>query len=288
MNELQNVVNVENIRGYVDQTSGVVFLNLEDVCRGLGFTHNATSGNEVIRWDRVYGYIQNMNNGGMIVPINGHANFIKDRLPEYIPENVFYMLAMKANSTPAIAFQQRIANEILPMIRRTGMYMTDESYNAFVSNPRNIINIMTLYADAKDQIAVLQPKADQYDAFMNCEYGYNMATASKILRFQAPQRKRKVIGRNQMFQILRDLNILQSTPENWNAPFQEYVDMEYFHTYGRPSNGGRSSKTVEVLPRGLDFICKLLLSNGYELVPREPVPLAYDTETEMPINVVNY
>lgn len=282
MNELQNVINVENIRGYVDQTTGIVYLNLEDVSYGLGFNKveikSGVSYNS-IRKRRVIGYLQS---------IGFDHDWSKDFSDIYIPENVFYMLAMKANSTPAIAFQQKIANEILPMIRRTGMYMTDETYNAFVSNPRNIINIMTLYADARDQIAILQPKADQYDAFMNCEYGYNMATASKILRFQAPQRKRKVIGRNQMFQILRDLNILQSTPENWNAPYQEYVDMGYFHTYGRPSNGGRSSKTVEVLPRGLDFICKLLLSNGYELVPREPVPLAYDTETEMPINVVNY
>ena len=286
MNELQNVINVENIRGYVDQTSGVVFLNLEDVCRGLGFTEHAASGNITIRWRRVQNYLLAIENQG--IATCGDGNILQGIYPEYIPENVFYMLAMKANSTPAVAFQEKIANEILPMIRRTGMYMTDEAYNNFVSNPRNIIKIMTLYADARDQIAVLQPKADQYDAFMNCEYGYNMATASKILRFQAPQRKRKVIGRNQMFQILRDLNILQSTPENWNAPYQDYVDMGYFHTYGRPSNGGRSSKTVEVLPRGLDFICKLLLSNGYELVPREPVPLAYDTETEMPINVVNY
>ena len=282
MNGLQNVVNVENIRGYVDQTSGIVFLNLEDVSYGLGFNKleikNGVSYNS-IRKSRVIGHLQS---------IGFDHDWSKDFLDIYIPENVFYMLAMKANSTPAIAFQQKIANEILPMIRRTGMYMTDETYNTFVSNPRNIINIMTLYADARDKIAVLQPKADQYDAFMNCEYGYNMATASKILRFQAPQRKRKVIGRNQMFQILRELNILQSTPENWNAPYQEYVDMGYFHVYGRPSNGGRSSKTVEVLPRGLDFICKLLLANGYELVPREPVPLAYDTAAEMPINVVNY
>ena len=260
MNELQNVVNVENIRGYVDQASGVVFLNLEDVCRGLGFTEHAASGNVTIRWRRVQNYLLAIENQG--IATCGDGNILQGIYPEYIPENVFYMLAMKANSTPAVAFQEKIANEILPMIRRTGMYMTDEAYNAFVSNPRNIANIMTLYADARDQIAVLQPKADQYDAFMNCEYGYNMATASKILRFQAPQRKRKVIGRNQMFQILRDLSILQSTPENWNAPYQEYVDMGYFHTYGRPSNGGRSSKTVEVLPRGLDFICKLLLSNG--------------------------
>lgn len=286
MNELQNIINVENIRGYVDRTSGTVYLNLEDVCIGLGFTTTAPSGNIVVRWNRVQNYLLAIENQGVATSGNGHV--LQGVYPEYIPENVFYMLAMKAKSTPAIAFQQKIANEILPMIRRTGMYMTDEVYNTFVSNPRNIANIMTLYADARDQIAILQPKADQYDAFMNCEYGYNMATASKILRFQAPQRKRKVIGRNQMFQILRDLNILQSTPDNWNAPFQEYVDMGYFHTYGRPSNGGRSSKTVEVLPRGLDFICKLLLSNGYELVPREPVPLAYDTETEMPVAVVNY
>ena len=286
MNELQNIVNVENIRGYIDQASGIVYLNLEDVCRGLGFTTTAPSGNIVVRWNRVQNYLLAIEKQG--VATCGNGNVLQGVYPEYIPENVFYMLAMKANSTPAIAFQQKIANEILPMIRRTGMYMTDEVYNAFVSNPRNIVNIMTMYADAKDQIAILQPKADQYDAFMNCEYGYNMATASKILRFQAPQRKRKVIGRNQMFQILRDLNILQSTPENWNVPFQEYVDMGYFHTYGRPSNGGRSSKTVEVLPRGLDFICKLLLANGYELVPREPVPLVYDSLTEVPLNVVNY
>ena len=282
MNELQNIINVENIRGYIDQTSGVVFLNLEDVSYGLGFGfESAVNGTNYtrIRWNRVMKYLNDIG----FVP-----NVAQNYSDLYIPENIFYMLAMKANSTPAIAFQQKIANEILPMIRRTGMYMTDETYNAFVSNPRNIINIMTLYADARDQISVLQPKADQYDAFMNCEYGYNMATASKILRFQAPRRKRKVIGRNQMFQILRELNILQSTPENWNAPYQEYVDMGYFHVYGRPSNGGRSSKTVEVLPRGLDFICKLLLANGYELVPREPVPLAYDTATELPINVVNY
>ena len=286
MNELQNVVNVENIRGYIDQTSGVVFLNLEDVCIGLGFTERAASGNDTVRWRRVQNYLLAIENQG--IATSGDGNVLQGIYPEYIPENVFYMLAMKAKSTPAIAFQQKIANEILPMIRRTGMYMTDAAYNAFVSNPRNIANIMTMYADARDQIAILQPKADQYDAFMNCEYGYNMATASKILRFQAPQRKRKVIGRNQMFQILRELNILQSTTDNWNLPFQEYVDMGCFHTYGRPSNGGRSSRTVEVLPKGLDFICKLLQSNGYELVPREPVPMAYDTETELPLTVVNY
>lgn len=206
MNELQNIINVGNIRGYVDQTTGVVFLNLEDVCRGLGFTERAASGNITIRWRTVQNYLLAIEKQGIATCCDG--NVLQGVYPEYIPENVFYMLAMKANSTPAIVFQQKIANEILPMIRRTGMYMTDKIYNELMSNPGRLGQMLIGY---QEQIDKLQPKADQYDAFMNCEYGYNMATASKILRFQAPRRKRKVIGRNQMFQILRELNILQST-----------------------------------------------------------------------------
>ena len=59
MNELQqvhNIVNIENIRGYVDPLNGVVFLNLEDVCIGLGFTQVARSGNISVRWERIERY----------------------------------------------------------------------------------------------------------------------------------------------------------------------------------------------------------------------------------------
>lgn len=275
MNELQNVVNVENIRGYVDQTSGVVFLNLEDVSFGLGFVNITPAGNEVVRWARVRDHLESMG----VVATSGHGT-IQSRLPEYIPENIFYMLTMKASSPAAFAFQQKIANEILPMIRRTGMYMTDEAYNAFVSNPRNIANIMMLYADARDQIREMQPKVEQYDTFMNSNCGFNMATVSKMLCFQAPQRKKKVIGRNQMFQILRELNILQSTSDNWNLPYQDYIDMGYFRVLARNGNSGRSHAKIEILPLGIAFIYDLLLANGYELVHREPLPMIYDNLTE--------
>ena len=191
---------------------------------------------------------------------------------------------MKANNDIAMEFQSKVANEILPLIRRTGFYMTDSVYEEFVSNPRNIINIMNLYADARDTIEDLKPKAEAYDQFMNSTNGYDMGTASKILRFQAPQRKKKVIGRNQMFQILRELNILQSDNIRWNIPFQEYADAGYFNVIGVNGNSPtRNHARVEVLPLGIDFIWKLLTSNGYELVPREPVPLAYDNLTEMAI-----
>ncbi len=63
---MENLITVKNVKGYVDE-KGTAYLNLEDVARGLGFTRIANSGNEVIRWERVRKYLQELN-----VPTNGH------------------------------------------------------------------------------------------------------------------------------------------------------------------------------------------------------------------------
>lgn len=112
MNELMTI---QNVRGYMKD--GTAYLNLEDVSRGLGFTRIAESGNEVIRWDRVKGYCDDL--GFPIVPTRGYETFI--------PENVFYRLAMKAKNETAEKFQALVADEILPSIRKTGSYFIKPS-----------------------------------------------------------------------------------------------------------------------------------------------------------------
>lgn len=91
------------------EQDGTAYLRLEDVARGLGFTRTAASGNEVIRWERVDGYLRELG-----VPTCGHGDFI--------PENVFYRLAMKAKNETAEKFQALVADEIIPSIRKTGSY----------------------------------------------------------------------------------------------------------------------------------------------------------------------
>lgn len=219
-----------------------------------------------------------LEDGGVFRPLID--NLGRTQNAKFINEGNLYRLITKSKLPLAQQFERWVFDEVLPLIRRTGMYMTDAAYDAFVSNPRNIANIMTLYADARDQIREMQPKVEQYDTFMNSNCGFNMATVSKMLCFQAPQQQKKVIGRNQMFQILRELNILQSTSNNWNLPYQDYVDMGYFRVLARNGNNGRSHAKIEILPLGIAFIYDLLLANGYELVHREPSPLIYDNLTE--------
>lgn len=107
---MSNLITIQNVRGYIDE-EGIAQLNLEDISRGLGFVQS--KGNfSYVRWERVVQYLDNFN-----FPTSG------ENISEiFIPENIFYLLAMKANNETAVAFQMKVANEILPSIRKTGTY----------------------------------------------------------------------------------------------------------------------------------------------------------------------
>lgn len=95
------------------EQDGTAYLKLEDVARGLGFTQTQNkNGTEYtsIRWERVEQYL---------AEFGFPHKWGKD---DFIPENVFYRLAMKANNPVAEKFQALVADEIIPSIRKTGSY----------------------------------------------------------------------------------------------------------------------------------------------------------------------
>ena len=109
----------------------------------------------------------------------------------FIDEGNLYRLISKSKLPLAQQFERWVFDEVLPIIRQTGIYMTDAVYNELISNPGKLGQILINY---QEQIDSMRPKVEQYDTFMNSNCGFNMATVSKMLCFQAPQRKRKVIG----------------------------------------------------------------------------------------------
>ena len=106
MIETNDIITVSGVSGYIGQNN-TAWLNLENVARGLGFVE--TRGG-YIRWQRVEGYL------------NEFGFSTSGEKPEFIPENIFYRLAMKAKNATAEAFQAKVADEILPAIRKTGTY----------------------------------------------------------------------------------------------------------------------------------------------------------------------
>ncbi len=95
---MNDIITIKGVRGYLD-AEGTAQLNLEDIARGLGFTQTQSkNGVEYtsVRWERVEQHLAEM---------GFPHKWGKD---DYIPENIFYRLAMKAKNDAAQAFQALI------------------------------------------------------------------------------------------------------------------------------------------------------------------------------------
>ena len=114
------IVCVLGVRGY--EEDGVAHLHIEDAARGLGFERTESKNGieyNSIRWERVEGFLAEF---GFRPQVGENGN------PHdyYIPENIFYRLCMKAKNEVAEKFQAKVADEIIPSIRKTGSYSVKE------------------------------------------------------------------------------------------------------------------------------------------------------------------
>ena len=103
-----------------------ISLNAEDTAIGFGW-YQIKNNKKYPKWERIHGFISEFGNS----PLVG-----KD---DYIPESLFYLLGMKANNDVAKKFQMWLATEVLPSMRKYGMYATDE----LLDNPDLLIAAAT-------------------------------------------------------------------------------------------------------------------------------------------------
>lgn len=210
MNEIMNIQGIECF-----ERDGIAYLKLEAVARGLGFTRIAESGNEVIRWERVDGYLRDLG-----VPTCGHDDFI--------PENIFYRLAMKAKNEAAEAFQAKIADEVIPSIRKHGAYMTPETLEAAILNPDYIIKLATALKSEQDKRKALEavnssltvdnqimkPKADYFDDMVDRALNTGLRETAKELN----------VKEKEFIRFLMERKYLYRDKKGKLQPYAQYVD----------------------------------------------------------------
>ena len=142
---MSEILNINGMECY--EQNGTAYLKLETVARGLGFTTTQNVGGTEyinVRWKRVEEYLEEI----------GFAT--SGKRPDFIPENIFYRLAMKAKNETAEKFQALVADEIIPSIRRHGAYMTPETLEAAILNPDTMIQLCMALKDEQQKNKALQ------------------------------------------------------------------------------------------------------------------------------------
>lgn len=87
----------------------------------------------------------------------------------FIPEEIFYRLAMRANSDIANKFQVKIACDILPKLRKEGFYsLKRDSYliEDSIERAKRWIEEEQERRRLAEQNKILLPKAEHYDTIM--------------------------------------------------------------------------------------------------------------------------
>lgn len=238
------------------EKNGTAYLNLEAVARGLGFTYVAASGNEVVRWKRVEGYLKEL----------GVATCGYD---EYIPESVFYRLAMKAKNEVAEAFQAKIAEEVIPSIRKHGAYMTPETLEAAILNPDYLLKVATALKEETDKRKALESKV-QADAPKVLFADSVAASSSTVLVGELAKIMRQNgvdMGERRLFRWMRDNGyLIKRNGTDYNMPTQASMEQGLFRikeTVINHSDGHTSvSKTPKVTGKGQTFFLNKFLGEG--------------------------
>ncbi|WP_447088237.1 ORF6C domain-containing protein [Clostridium perfringens] len=104
----------------IKNEDGSISINAEDTARGLGFIQNQNKNGKLyisIRWETINNYCKEFNFPNKLG---------KD---DFIPESLFYLLAMKANNEVARKFQTWLAVDVIPQIRKNGQYQMKPTSN---------------------------------------------------------------------------------------------------------------------------------------------------------------
>lgn len=177
---MNEIMTIQGIPCY--EKDGIAYLNLETVARGLGFTDNK-NGVEYVRWNVVRAYLADLKFSQEVA---------KD---SYIPENIFYRLAMKAKNETAERFQAMIADEVVPAIRKHGGYLTPAKVQEVLTDPDTIIRLATQLKESREkalkleainsdltvQNQIYKPKAEYFDQIVDRNLLTNFRETAKQL-----------------------------------------------------------------------------------------------------------
>ena len=182
-----------------------------------------------------------------------------------INESGLYSVILVSRKPGAKKFKRWVTHEVLPSIRRHGLYATDE----LLANPDFLIQALqelkaeraknaeltTTISIQEQQIAEMKPKASYYDVVLNCKDAVSITTIAKDY------------GKSGRWfnEYLHDLGVQFRQGKIWLL-YQKYAQHGYTttktHTY--PGNDGTMHSKVHTYwtQKGRLFIYELLKDHG--------------------------
>ena len=99
----------------------------------------------------------------------------------YIPEGDVYRLIVHSKLPSAERFERWVFDEVLPSLRKNGIYITDPLVKQFARDPDFAHAVVDALYEQTERVNRLLPKADYFDAFVDPGDAVSIRIAAKQL-----------------------------------------------------------------------------------------------------------
>lgn len=177
----------------------------------------------------------------------------------FVNEDGLYDAILDSRKSEARKFRKWVTSEVLPTIRKHGVYATSQTIDNLLADPDNAIKVFQTLKEerrlrqiAEAKIEADAPKVLFADAVVGSKSTCLIGELAKII-----SQNGYPIGQNRLFQWLRDNGYLGKHGERYNIPNQQYVEMGLFELKKgvRSGNDGvmKVTMTTKVTGKGQQY-----------------------------------
>ena len=181
-----------------------------------------------------------------------------------INESGLYSLILSSKLPNAKRFKHWVTSEILPSIRKHGMYATDE----LINNPDVFIQVLQELKAERERKAALEAQAEANrpkiifaDAVAASHNSILIGDLAKLIKQNGVD-----IGQKRLFEWLRNNGYLMKSGASYNLPTQKSMELKLFEikerTINNPDGSIRTTKTTKVTGKGQQYFINKLLSTA--------------------------
>ena len=181
-----------------------------------------------------------------------------------INESGLYSLILSSKLPNAKRFKHWVTSEILPSIRKHGMYATDE----LINNPDVFIQVLQELKAERERKAALEAQAEANrpkiifaDAVAASHNSILIGDLAKLIKQNGVD-----IGQKRLFEWLRNNGYLMKSCASYNLPTQKSMELKLFEikerTINNPDGSIRTTKTTKVTGKGQQYFINKLLSTA--------------------------
>ena len=247
------IFNYNSVEVRTIQKDGEPWFVLKDVCNVL---HIGNSRDVVARLD------QDEKGVGQIDTLGGKQEMT------IINESGLYNVILRSDKPEAKPFRKWVTSEVLPTIRRHGMYATPDTVEKMLADPDTTIKLLETIKQERAARMALEAKAEAdkpkdlfADAVSASHTSILVGDLAKLLRQNGVE-----IGQNRLFSFLREKGYLCSQGERYNLPTQRSMDRGWFQvketTINMPNGSVRITRTVKVTGKGQQYFINLFLADA--------------------------